>query len=183
MVVVVIRMKIKLSELHPNPFKKSINDGKLNRGQIDSIKANLKKLGFMGSLPVFKKDKEFYLISGHHRLQALKEVYGKDFQAEIIVHDYDEDQVFRGMVIENLTQRGQQFAETSENVQSVETYLTDRPEVLKELRGESNRGDSPRLKGGEWENKVSANDIAEWLDGNKGTVMKKDEISPIDQRF
>ncbi len=98
-------MKIKLSELKPNPFKKQISKGLLNKEQVDKIKSNIKELGFFGSLPVFKKDNQYYLIAGHHRTQALKEIYGKEHEVEVTISNYNEDQVFKGMVIENLTQR------------------------------------------------------------------------------
>ena len=116
-------MKLKLSQLKPNPFKKQISKGELNSEQVDKIKANIKELGFFGSLPVFKSGDKFHLIAGHHRAQALKETYGKDWEVEVVVSDYNEDQVFRGMVIENLTQRGREFDETSENINAVENYL------------------------------------------------------------
>jgi len=55
-------MELKLKELNSNPFKKEINGGKLNEKIVKKIKAHLKELGLMGSLPVFKKDEKYYLI-------------------------------------------------------------------------------------------------------------------------
>ena len=94
-------MKLKINDLNPNPFKKEINKGKLNREQLDSIKSNIKELGLMGSLPIFKKDNNYYLVAGHHRLQALKEVYGKDFEVECTLHNYDTENILRGKDILN----------------------------------------------------------------------------------
>jgi hypothetical protein len=168
-------MKLKLSQLKPNPFKKEINGGKLNKEQVEKIKANIKQLGLMGSLPAFKKDGQFYLVNGHHRVQALKEVYGKDFEIDVDVKDYSEDQIFRGMVIENLTQRSGEYREEKDNIVAVRKYLAEYSEEFKKIR-ESNRGESPRLKGGEYLKAVTANDIAEWIDANTGKVIDKDEI-------
>jgi hypothetical protein len=169
-------MKIKISDLKPNPFKKNISNGELNREQIDKIKSNIKELGFFGSLPVFKKEDKYFLIAGHHRLQALKEVYGKDFEVKCEVENYNEDQVFRGMVIENITQRGQEFNETSENIQAVEDYLDEHKEILEGLRGESPRNFSSEKGGNPRTNQITANDVAEWIDKNTGKVIKKDVI-------
>jgi len=150
--------------------------GELNREQIDKIKSNIKELGFFGSLPVFKKEDKIYLIAGHHRLQALKEVYGKDFEVKVEVEDYNEDQVFRGMVIENLTQRGRDFDETSENIQAVEDYLKEHSEVLTKVRGDSPRSSQfSHLKSIPL-NEITANDVAEWIDKNTGKVLEKDVV-------
>jgi ParB-like chromosome segregation protein Spo0J len=65
-------MKIKLCDINSNPFKKDINKGKLNEETIKKIQSNVKELGLMGSLPVFKKENKYYLIAGHHRVEALK---------------------------------------------------------------------------------------------------------------
>jgi hypothetical protein len=172
-----ITMKIKLSELKPNPFKKQISKGDLNREQIDKIKSNLKELGFFGSLPVFKEDNKYFLIAGHHRLQALKEVYGKDFEVKVEVENYNEDQIFRGMVIENMTQRGRAFDETSENIQAVEDYLNEHKEILDKVRGESPRSSKFSNLKTTSPDTPTANDISEWLDKNTGNVMSKDDIN------
>jgi hypothetical protein len=167
-------MKLKLSELKPNPFKKQISNGELNKEQVDKIKANIKELGFFGSLPVFKKGDNYHLIAGHHRTQALKETYGKDFEVEVVVSDYNEDQVFRGMVIENVSQRGSKFDEMSQNVEAIEKYLKTRPEILKICRSESNRH-TEKLKD-EFKNEVTSTDISEWLDKQTEAVIKKGVI-------
>ena len=120
-------MKVKLSELKSNPFKKQISNGKLNKEIIKKIKGNMKELGLMGSLPVFKKDNQYYLVAGHHRTQALKETYGKDFQVEVTVHNYSDENVLRGMVVENLTQRTDELVEVTENLNAVRGWLKKNP--------------------------------------------------------
>jgi len=116
-------MKLKISELHSNPHKKEINKGHLDKEQVARIKSNIKELGLMGSMPVVIRNGKYHLISGHHRLQALKEVYGKDFQVEIIKHNYNDEQLMRGMIIENLTQRTDDFREINENLVMIRSYL------------------------------------------------------------
>jgi hypothetical protein len=48
------KMKLALSELHPNPFKKEINHGKMNEEQIKKLLANLDKLNLMGQYQLLK---------------------------------------------------------------------------------------------------------------------------------
>ncbi|GBE19376.1 parB-like nuclease domain protein [archaeon BMS3Abin17] len=171
-------MKLKLSQLKPNPFKKQISKGELNKEQVDKIKANIKELGFFGSLPVFKKGDDFHLIAGHHRVQALKEVYGKDFQVEIVISNYNEDQVFRGMVIENLTQRTNDFMELNQNVVAIENYLNGNKELLTTLR------DSREVQGNKLKHlhkqdldKATSSDISFWLDKKSAKVLSHDVIN------
>ncbi len=172
-------MKIKISQLNPNPFKKQISKGKLNREQIDKIKANIKELGFFDALPIFKKDNKYYLVAGHHRLQALKEVYGKDYEVEVILNNYNEDQIFRGMVIENITQRTNDFMELNQNVVAIENYLNSHKEVLRGLR-ESRHRQSRTPKGSyqeEYKNKATSTDISFWIDKNSGEVLSHDVVN------
>ena len=116
-------MKLKLSELNHNPYKKQINKGKLNEDQIENISKNLDELGLMGSIPIVKRDKKYFIVNCHHRIEALKRKFGKDFQVEVTLHDYDDSQLLQGMVIENLTQRNNDFREELENVNAVKHFL------------------------------------------------------------
>ena len=127
-------MKIKISELKPNPHKKKINKGKLGKVQIKEISANLDNLGFMGAFPVVKIKDNYHLVNSHHRLEAMKKKFGNDYKVNITIHNYDNDQLLRGMVIENLSQRGSDFKEEIENIRTVEEYLNKNKEKLKEIR-------------------------------------------------
>ena len=147
-----------ISDLKPNPFKKNISNGELNREQIDKIKSNIKELGLMGSIPIFKKDNEYFLIAGHHRVEALKQVYGKDYEVEVTLNNYNEDQVFKGMVIENITQRSNNFNELNENIVAIESYLNSKPEIMQRLR-DSRRGSTREGLKDEFKDKATSSDI------------------------
>lgn len=165
-------MKIKISDLKPNPFKKNINGGKLNEEIIQKIKSNIKELGLMGSLPIFKKDGEYFLIAGHHRLQALKETFGKNFEVECTLHNYSDENVLRGMVIENLTQRNDELVEVTENLNAVRDWLKNINRSSAEQM-KSNREDG---RGGRIDEAGSVRDISSWLNKN-GEVMSIGKIS------
>lgn len=66
------------------------------------------------------------------------------------------------MVIENVSQRGEEFNEMSQNVEAIEKYLKARPEVLKICRSESNRH-TEKLKD-EYKDEVTSTDISFWID-------------------
>jgi len=175
-------MKLKISQLKPNPFKKQISKGELNKEQVDKIKANIEELGFFSALPIFKKGDNYHLVAGHHRLQALKEVYGKDYEVEVIVNNYNEDQVFKGMVIENITQRTNDFMELNENVVAIESYLNIKPEILKSLResrshpSKSPYGQGEKMKK-EFQDKATSSDIGFWIDKKTEEVISHDVIT------
>ena len=160
-------MKLKLKELNANPFKKEINKGKLNEEQIKKIMSNMKELGLMGSLPVFKKDNKYYLVNGHHRVEALKRTYGKNFEVEVVVHNYDTSQTLRGMVIENLSQRGMDFREEIPNVLAVKKFL------MQTVRTADSSKQTHKLE-------VGSREIAEWINGKiKDSVISKTRVCEL----
>lgn len=167
-------MKLALSELHPNPFKKEINSGKMNEETIKKLISNLDKLDLMGAIPVVKRDGKYCLVSHHHRVEALKRKFGKKHEAEVIVHKYDDDQLLRGMVIENLTQRTDEFHEVTDNLLAIESYLNKNPTILASLR--ESRSHPEKMKE-EYKDKAVAKDIAIWIDNNSGDVMSHDKIT------
>jgi len=168
-------MKIEINKLLPNPFKKELGNGKLSEETINKIRSNIKELGLMGALPIFERNGKYYLISGHHRIEALKREFGKNFAVEVILHDYNDDQILRGMIIENLTQRTDEFHEVTDNLLIIEKYLNKNPKILATLR-ESRNVDTARFEKDSKE-KAVAKDIAKWLDNNSGDVMSHDKIT------
>jgi len=153
-------VKIALKELKPNPFKRMINKGKLNEIQIEEISGNLDELGFMGAIPVVKIKNNYHLVNSHHRIEALKRKFGKNYEVPITIHNYNEDQLIRGMVIENLAQRGSDFKEELENIRTVEEYLNSNNDKLTSLR--DSRSHMEKLKN-EFKNGATAMDIQQWL--------------------
>ena len=116
-------MKMALKDLNPNPFKKEINKGNLNREIIDRLKSNMKELGFMGALPVVKHKGQVCMVCGHHRVQALKEVFNDEYEIEVTFHTYDDETLLRGMVVENVTQRSDEMKEMCDNLNAVRKYI------------------------------------------------------------
>ena len=52
----------------------------------------------------------------------------------------------------------------SENIQAVEDYLKEHPDILLQARGESQRGSSKHSPlDTQWKDTITANDIAEWI--------------------
>lgn len=166
-------MKLQLSELHSNPFKKEINNGHLNEEIINKIQSNIKELGLMGSLPIFKREDKYYLIAGHHRVEALKREFGNHFEIEVTLHNYSDENILRGMVIENLTQRTDELVEVTENLNAIRKWLQSNINRSTGERMKSNREDG---RGGKTDEQGSVRDIYSWLNKN-GEVMSIGKIS------
>lgn len=165
-------MKLKLSELNPNPYKKEIDAGELDEDNIKKLMSNLNELGMMGALPIVQISKKYHLVYGHHRVEALKRVFGIDYQVDVKLHDYSEDQLLRGMVIENLTQRDNEFKQEMFNLLAIRKHLKEHP--AQTLSDQANRKDIKGVC-----DAGSSKDISNWLDKNSGSVMKMTKIKDI----
>ena len=155
-------MKIKLKDLKPNPYKQQINKGKLNEVQVEEISGNLDELGLMGAIPIVKIDGNYHLVNSHHRVEALKRKFGGNYEIEVILHSYSDDQLLKGMVVENLSQRGSDFHEEVENIRVVENYLNKNKDKLEAVRESRNAFKSNFANEKRFEN-ATARDVQSWL--------------------
>ena len=167
-----ITMKMKINNIKPNPFKKMINEGKLSKPQMERIKTNLKELGLMGSIPVVKREDGYHMVYGHHRMKALEKEYGKNHEVEVTVMEYTDAQLFRGMIVENLTQRDGEFREERANIFAVRDFLTEHKEELERLRDSRSLSPSSPIKR-EYQNVPTSGDVSYWL----GDIMAHDVVN------
>jgi len=95
---------VSASMIKPNPYRKEV--GKLNNTQINKIVESFKMscFGENQRFEVRKKGAFYELVYGHHRLEAVRKVYGKDRQVEIIIQEYDNKMMLQEMLRENLSQ-------------------------------------------------------------------------------
>jgi len=95
-------MKIKISEIKENPFRKEL--GPYNEEQIARITESyqMSDFGSNNRFEVRKNDNHYELVYGHHRLLALKRYYGNDLEVEIIIRNYRDVQMLRELLRENL---------------------------------------------------------------------------------
>lgn len=127
-------MKLRLRDIKANPFKKTINGGKLIPEQVKKLEASVENLKLMGALPVVKRDNDYCLVYGHNRKAALENKFGKDYEIEVVLHDYDDEKLFRGMVIENLTQRAGEEKEEIGNLVAVREMLKAHPDWMTSVK-------------------------------------------------
>lgn len=163
-------IELEVSEIKPNEFKKEINGGKLNEEQVKRLMSNIEELGLMGALPVYEKGGKYHLVNGHHRLEALKRAFGKDAKIPVIIHKYSQENVLRGMIIENLTQRNNEFKETLDNLIVIREWLkkTMRIAPIQMVKRPQGGGPQPEVD--------SVRAISKWLN-TQGEVISKDTIA------
>lgn len=111
-------MKIKLKDLKPNPFKKEINDGKLNIEKIDKLKESIEKCGFWDNVLCRKNGNGYELAYGHHRTAAAMDVLGRDHIVDIPCRDLSDEDMLRILANEN-SQQNEDYA-----IYQIDTVLT-----------------------------------------------------------
>lgn len=116
-------MKIKIKDIKENPFKKYIHDGQLNQKRIDILRESIEH----GTLPEHfiarKNNGTFELTSGHHRIEALKQTKGIDYEVDVTPVDFSDEQMLIDMVRENITQRDTDYHDTGESIVLARQWL------------------------------------------------------------
>jgi len=117
-------IQIEVNKIKPNPFKKEIGKGKLNEEQIQKLIEGYKQTTFHENLLARKNKKgEVELVYGHHRLEAVKRVYGKTHKISINIVDFNDEQMIIDLCRENLTQRWNEFRQEMDTVLLIRKYL------------------------------------------------------------
>lgn len=98
-----MKMKIDINKIKANPFRDFDLDP-IDGAQVERLKNSHKQMKQMGSIPVRKAPGGYYeQMYGHHNMAAMRE--RGDKTVEVTVGDYSDDDMVRGLALENLTQR------------------------------------------------------------------------------
>jgi len=126
-------MKLKISELSPNPFKKFIRNGEMDKDRVEVLKESIEH----GTLPEHffarKFNNAFQLTSGHHRIEALNQAKGKDYQVDVTLVNFSDEQMLVDMVRENITQRDTDFHDTGESIILARSWLESKASNVKQF--------------------------------------------------
>lgn len=139
-------IELQVNKIKPNPFKKYINNGKLDEDILVKIEESINH----GTLPMHFTVREsnglYELSSGHHRVEAIKRKKGKDFKVQCTIVDFSDELMLVDMIRENLTHRDSDFRDVKDSVvlartwlqskaQRVERFNTLYPEIIKGKKG------------------------------------------------
>jgi ParB-like nuclease family protein len=127
-----VRAKVKLSELKPNPFKKFIQEGRIDPLVVKQIKESMSKTSVWEQWVVREAEEGYEIAFGHHRLKAAIELLGKEHEVSVQVEKYDDDRMFFALADENAGPEESVEAQCDVVVAARERLLKN-PELCKQL--------------------------------------------------
>lgn len=109
-------MKISIDNIVANP-NRNFDIYPIDEAQVVDLMESYEEVGDFGSLPVRRVGDTFELAAGHHRLEAMKRLGYVD--AEVVLADYDDDDMIRIMALENSRQKGHNSAASLDSLAAV----------------------------------------------------------------
>ena len=134
-------VKVKISEIKANPFKRFINDGELDSDRIDKLVESIEHGTLPTNFTVRKNDKdEWEQTSGHHRLAAFKKKYGKGFEVDVTPVKFSDELMLVDLVRENITQRDSDFQDKESSIILSRNWLQSKALTVKQFNSETKKG-------------------------------------------
>lgn len=117
------RVKIQLGNIKKNPFRDFLIYP-ISEGKVEALIDSIKSTGYWESLIGRKtKDGVVEICFGHHRLEALKQVYGNDYEIDIIVQPLTDSEMLKRMSKENDEAYNCPIMAIDDSVNSTISYL------------------------------------------------------------
>lgn len=93
-------MKIKLKNIKKNPYR-DLNKYPIDQEKVKKLEKSIEDTDFWDNLLARNINDNIELAYGHHRLEALKNIYGNDFEIDVTVKNINDETMFKIMVNEN----------------------------------------------------------------------------------
>ncbi len=123
-------MKFPVSKIRPNPFRDLDFNG-FDPHTITGLMASIEDTGFWANVTGRVADDGVEIAYGHHRIEAIKRLYGDDYELEIAIADLDDRQMLKMMIAENINQRGNAAANEFETARAlIHAIASGRIEVV-----------------------------------------------------
>jgi hypothetical protein len=168
-------MKVKIKDLEPNPYR-DMENYPIDETKIQTLIGSYNQTGFWRNINARPKPgikDKYQLAYGHHRLIALKKLYGEDHIIDIVVEKYSDATMLKMMASENNTDFRTNVAVTLETVKVTRQFLKDHPEEIK-----TSAPISWRVSTEGYRRTAEAFQIAEFLDWSEHKVY--DALSQLD---
>ena len=111
-------MEFKLRDVESNPFRK-IGKYPINRTKIDALKESIDATGFWDNIVARVVGGKAQIAYGHHRIQALKEVFKPNHVIDLIVRNLTDDIMIKIMARENMEEWGSSASVEHETIRAV----------------------------------------------------------------
>jgi len=117
-------MEIQLRDLKPNPFR-NLPHYPIDRNKIAKLKGSIGRTGFWDNCVARKIDANgtVELAHGHHRRQALLEMYPPDHTVNVIIREFSDADMIRCMADENDENYNMTPAVINETVKAARDFL------------------------------------------------------------
>jgi ParB-like chromosome segregation protein Spo0J len=119
-----------LKDIQSNPFR-HMERYPINRTKVEALKESINSTSFWENVVARKtKDGGAELAYGHHRLIALRELYGQKHEIDLIIKPLSDEMMLQIMARENLAEWGSNVAVEHETVRAVvQAYAEGRIEL------------------------------------------------------
>ena len=115
-------MKVKIKDLQPNPYRDMANYP-INQDKLQTLKKSIEQTGFWDNILARQVNGVIQIAYGHHRLQALKEVYSPEYLVEVPIKDLSDELMLKIMANENMEEWQSSVAVIDETVRAVRKFL------------------------------------------------------------
>lgn len=162
--------KVVIGKLKPNPFRR-LDEYPIQREKVEALKNSIENSGFWKTIvgrPA--KNGTVEVAFGHHRLEALKELFGPDKSVEIIVQDISNEDMVRMMANENMAEWGSDGWVEVETIRAtIEAARKGLIKLPERKKGSTNVND-PQNSGDH--NKMSIASFLGWTRQNGGSSIQ-----------
>jgi ParB-like chromosome segregation protein Spo0J len=94
--------RVLIKDLKPNPFRR-LDEYPIDRDKVEALKESIEATGFWSNIVGRAAGKDAVEIAyGHHRVEALMQLYGPDGIVQVVVKPLTDDDMLRMMARENM---------------------------------------------------------------------------------
>ncbi len=160
-------MRVKLRDINPNPFRR-IDEYPLDPTRVEALKNSIDSTGWWQTVVARERDGGgVELAFGHHRLEALHQLYAPDHEVDLTVQPLDDDKMLRMMADENLAEWAHDASIETATVKAVLTAAEEGQITLPEVPDKAPKSRIRKMsRAGAEDIPYTAQTIADYLGAN-----------------
>lgn len=167
---IIERVKVKVKDLKPNPFR-NIEQYPISQEKVKRLEASIKETGFWPNILCRKRDGNFEIAYGHHRLVAIKNLFSPDKEISVIVQNLSDEMMIKIMGNENDEGYNCMPSVIDDTVKSAKSFLEKNQDVARKVLS-SERSEFKRVR-------LGAPMIAKFLGENWKVARVEESLSRL----